>query len=314
MQQKVSFKFNNYEEFKNFIINELTDFLPKEYMKSRIMITDTIKTNGIEREIIAFIRPLNVEEKATAIEITELYKIYKNTNFDIMLKKINKMINFVENDNMTKEDVLKNTIMRICKKDKCQFDLDDMPHRDVFDLSIYYCITMDEDDFGSSLCPLNNSIMEDFNITEQELFEVCIKKSNQTVDIKTLEESTKDIISKFPKQIQGFLSDIHNRLTEITNEGTNTIIVSDKKQRNGAVNILNNKVLKQVADYLDSDIYISVVDNNNLSCFSKDEHSIDALKIMMKKEMGILKTKELRMTDSIYLYKREDDNLYLYTK
>ena len=44
MKQKVSFKFNNYEEFKNFVVNEIADFLPKEYMKSRMVITDTIKT------------------------------------------------------------------------------------------------------------------------------------------------------------------------------------------------------------------------------------------------------------------------------
>lgn len=313
MEQKVSFKFNNYEEFKNFVVNEIADFLPKEYMKSRMVITDTIKTNGIEREIIAFIRPLNIEERVTAIEISELYKIYKNTNFETMLKKVNNMIKFVDNKNLTKDDILKSAKMRICKKDKCQFDLKDMPHREIFDLSIYYCIAMDEDAFGSSLCPIINDMLEDYDLSEEELYEVCIKKSNQTVDFKTLEESTKDLISKFPKEIQNFLSDIHNRVIEITDRGTDTVIISDKKQRNGAVNIANNKLLKQVADYLDSDFYISVIDDNNLSCFSKKSHSIDMLKIMMEQEMSIFGSKNIRMTDSIYLYKREDDNLYLYT-
>ena len=46
MIQQVNFKFNNYEEFREFILNELPNFMPKEYMKSRVMISDTIKING----------------------------------------------------------------------------------------------------------------------------------------------------------------------------------------------------------------------------------------------------------------------------
>ena len=56
MIQQVNFKFNNYEEFREFILNELPNFMPKEYMKSRVMISDTIKINGRDREIISFVR------------------------------------------------------------------------------------------------------------------------------------------------------------------------------------------------------------------------------------------------------------------
>lgn len=311
MKPIVNFKFNNYDEFKNFILNELTDFLPKDYMRKRMMITDTINTNGIEREVIAFIRPLNVEEKVTAIEISELYKIYKNSDFNTMIKKINNMINFVQNDDISKDDILKKIKMRICKKGKCQLDINNMPHRDIFDLSLYYCIEIDKDENGSSLCPFNNEMLKDYGITEEELFRHCIKKANTTVNIKSLEESTEELIEKFPKPMKEFLSDIHKSILKMSNTDINIVIISDDTQRNGAINIVNKKVLRQVADELDSDIYIVVNDSNTLSCFSKDTYSIDELKSMNKESNILSHIKDTRLTDSIYLYKRDEDNLFI---
>ena len=100
MIQQVNFKFNNYEEFREFILNELPNFMPKEYMKSRVMISDTIKINGRDREIISFVRPINVEENIMAIAIKDLFHIYTKSDFNTMLNKIKTMANFTNENNM----------------------------------------------------------------------------------------------------------------------------------------------------------------------------------------------------------------------
>ena len=138
MIQQVNFKFNNYEEFREFILNELPNFMPKEYMRSRVMISDTIKINGRDREIISFVRPINVEENIMAIAIKDLFHIYTKSDFNTMLNKIKNMANFTNENNMNKESIMSKVMFNICKKYDCKFDLNNRPYREVYDLIIYY--------------------------------------------------------------------------------------------------------------------------------------------------------------------------------
>ena len=115
MIQQVNFKFNNYEEFREFILNELPNFMPKEYMKSRVMISDTIKINGRDREIISFVRPINVEENIMAITIKDLFYIYTKSDFNTMLNKIKNMVNFTNEENMNKAVQTKNLMSELLK-------------------------------------------------------------------------------------------------------------------------------------------------------------------------------------------------------
>ena len=173
MIQQVNFKFNNYEEFREFILNELPNFMPKEYMKSRVMISDTIKINGRDREIISFVRPINVEENIMAIAIKDLFYIYTKSDFNTMLNKIKNMANFTNEDNINKEFIMSKVMFNICKKDDCKFDLNNRPYREVYDLIIYYAIVMNEDEKGRCICPIDNDMMEKYDITENELYNNC---------------------------------------------------------------------------------------------------------------------------------------------
>ena len=64
------------------------------------MISDTIKISGRDREIISFVRPINVEENIMAIAIKDLFYIYTKSDFNTMLNKIKNMANFTNENNM----------------------------------------------------------------------------------------------------------------------------------------------------------------------------------------------------------------------
>ena len=251
MIQQVNFKFNNYEEFREFILNELPNFMPKEYMKSRVMISDTIKINGRDREIISFVRPINVEENIMAIAIKDLFYIYTKSDFNTMLNKIKNMANFTNEDNINKESIMSKVMFNICKKDDCKFDLNNRPYREVYDLIIYYAIVMNEDEKGRCICPIDNDMMERYDITENELYNNCINKLNNETEIKTISNATMDLINNLPTYMKDVLMHIHNELSHKCSD--DIIIISNDKSQNASININKKKILKQVGEEFESD-------------------------------------------------------------
>ena len=312
MIQQVNFKFNNYEEFREFILNELPNFMPKEYMKSRVMISDTIKINGRDREIISFVRPINVEENIMAIAIKDLFYIYTKSDFNTMLNKIKNMANFTNEDNINKEFIMSKVMFNICKKDDCKFDLNNRPYREVYDLIIYYAIVMNEDEKGRCICPIDNDMMERCDITENELYNNCINKLNNETEIKTISNATMDLINNLPTYMKDVLMHIHNELSHKCSD--DIIIISNDKSQNASINIINDKILKQVGEEFESDYYISLIDKSIMTCFPKNKYSISDVKHMINNENNMLKiTNKIDriLTNKIYLYKRNENKLYV---
>ena len=312
MIQQVNFKFNNYEEFREFILNELPNFMPKEYMKSRVMISDTIKINGRDREIISFVRPINVEENIMAIAIKDLFYIYTKSDFNTMLNKIKNMANFTNEDNINKEFIMSKVMFNICKKDDCKFDLNNRPYREVYDLIIYYAIIMNEDEKGRCICPIDNDMMERCDITENELYNNCINKLNNETEIKTISNATMDLINNLPTYMKDVLMHIHNELSHKCSD--DIIIISNDKSQNASINIINDKILKQVGEEFESDYYISLVDKSIMTCFPKNRYSISDVKCMINDENYMLKITNRTdriLTNKIYLYKRNENKLYV---
>ena len=312
MIQQVNFKFNNYEEFREFILNELPNFMPKEYMKSRVMISDAIKINGRDREIISFVRPINVEENIMAIAIKDLFYIYTKSDFNTMLNKIKNMANFTNEDNINKEFIMSKVMFNICKKDDCKFDLNNRPYREVYDLIIYYAIVMNEDEKGRCICPIDNDMMERCDITENELYNNCINKLNNETEIKTISNATMDLINNLPTYMKDVLMHIHNELSHKCSD--DIIIISNNKSQNASINIINDKILKQVGEEFESDYYISLVDKSIMTCFPKNRYSISDVKCMINDENYMLKITNRTdriLTNKIYLYKRNENKLYV---
>ena len=312
MIQQVNFKFNNYEEFREFILNELPNFMPKEYMKSRVMISDAIKINGRDREMISFVRPINVEENIMAIAIKDLFYIYTKSDFNTMLNKIKNMANFTNEDNINKEFIMSKVMFNICKKDDCKFDLNNRPYREVYDLIIYYAIVMNEDEKGRCICPIDNDMMERCDITENELYNNCINKLNNETEIKTISNATMDLINNLPTYMKDVLMHIHNELSHKCSD--DIIIISNNKSQNASINIINDKILKQVGEEFESDYYISLVDKSIMTCFPKNRYSISDVKCMINDENYMLKITNRTdriLTNKIYLYKRNENKLYV---
>lgn len=312
MIQLVNFKFNNYDEFRQFILNELPNFMPKEYMKSRVMISDTIKINGRDREIISFVRPINVEENIMAIDIKDLFYIYIKSDFNTMLNKIKNMANFTNENNMNKEYIMSKVMFDICKKDDCKFDLNNRPYGEVYDLIIYYVIVMNEDEKGRYICPIDNNMMERYDITENELYNHCINKLNNETKVKIISNAIMDLINKFPTYMKDVLMQIQNELFQKCLD--DIIVISNDKSQNASINIINDKILKQVGEELESDYYISIVSKSIMTCFPKNKYSIFDVKYMISKENNMLKTTntiDRILTNKIYLYKRNENKLYV---
>ena len=229
-----------------------------------------------------------------------------------MLNKIKNMANFTNENNMNKESIMSKVMFNICKKDDCKFDLNNRPYREVYDLIIYYAIVMNEDEKGRCICPIDNDMMERCDITENELYNNCINKLNNETEIKTISNATMDLINNFPTYMKDVLMHIHNELSHKCSD--DIIIISNDKSQNASINIINDKILKQVGEDFESDYYISLVDKSIMTCFPKNRYSISDVKCMINDENYMLKITNRTdriLTNKIYLYKRNENKLYV---
>lgn len=312
MSFNVSFKFENYGEFRNFIVNEdFSQFFPNEFKKSRVFITDYYEHNGKKSEVLAIVRPLMKNSKGFGMELSELYGLYKEKGFQGLIQHIINIVTAIDNGISNEESIREKVEIKIVNENDCDFDLSDMPHRKIFDLVLFYVIKTFETEKSYSYCYIRNNMIEEYGITEEELFNIAMKKAND------------EVVMKSPIEYMTFMMDSNSMLDKIMSEqffkhlftpiDDLGVIVTNEKQHYASVNIANHKLLRQIADKFNNDFFIAVRSKHDFICISRDS-KLSANDVKMLIENSYDKTKIKSLSNNVYLYKREEDNLFIYTE
>ena len=326
MEQKINFnlKFENYESFKDFVTNNLQEFMPKDFMKDKIMAVITQKVNDKDEDIIVFANPSslffsNKKGGVMGIPMNEFYKMYTNKGLDGAIKYIIEVITVGSTFN--KETILNKVKMRICNKNNFPIDMDikSMPHREIFDLIIFYTITTHETKKECHMCPITNDMMNCFDILEKELFDVCIKRMNENIVIRTMTEDAKERVENMNTPLKHIAQGLLDTLATIASDNEfdkDILVVTNKDNFFGSVNIVNNKALKEIGDMLDSDFYIAFNNCNSFLCIPTDKMSAKKVKETNINSLDFMLSKNTDrfLSDNVYLFKRNENNLFLYTK
>ena len=187
--------------------------------------------------------------------------------------------------------------------------LKSIPHREFQDLSIIYRWVIKIEVKGIQSTIINNDLANKFNLTEQQLYDLAYI-------------NTKNILSPITKLMNDVIYDLfmENGISaeEIKEVGTFPLeqemwVISNNKGVNGAVSILYPEVLFNLADKINSDLYILPSSIHEVIVISSKNKDVDYLAQMVY-EINMTEVKlDERLSNQIYFYDKTTQQISLAT-
>lgn len=302
----------NYNDFKEQLIKDVECKLPHY----EINITQVYKNNGMKDAIIG---RYDNKDIVPTVYINEFYNDYidnSNSNsYENSLQEVIKLITSCE-DNENKitlegnkckgvvsklNDLEHNVLPRfVCTKTNTDM-LKNLVHREFLDMSIYY-VVQTEINGGVSSIKITNDMLKSLkqDVTEEQLYKWSIEniKKNNNFAIG---------ISKLMYCIMFGLDASNHRGYE---KDDVMIVIQNDCGIYGANNILNNDILKEVADNINSDLYILPSSVHEIIVVPTILGLVQNELREMVKQVNTEKVgDEDRLTDTIYLYSRNTDKV-----
>ncbi len=181
--------------------------------------------------------------------------------------------------------------------------LADVPNRAFHDLSVVYRWVVEEtpDAVGSII--VSNKVADMAGITEEELFRCAVENTRRINPVSV--EPMKDIVGGIPEGLS-VPPEMREELERMERIAENMWIVSNEKRIHGAVSMLYEENLHQLAEKLGDDLFIlpsSIHEVIAVPAEMAEKNLTNLLNMVEEVNMGSVKLEE-RLSNSVYHYDR----------
>ena len=298
-----------YEIFKGVVEEKFKEFLPEKYQDAQVEIRPVDKVNRtLDGLSISVNKPgMNI---SPTIYVNHMYEDYVTTeNLNATLERAAEgFIKAMEQKESINVSELTNAE---CAKDKIVFQLinteqnkemlANMPHREFKDLSVIYRMVVKIDGEGIASTPVHNGLADTLGFTEEQLFKLAAENTKRLLPpaVKSMNDVMRDIFMKdgMPPEIADMM------LGEMPPE-QQMYVISNNKGINGAVSMLYEDGLHELAEKLGSDLYIMPSSIHEVIAVSTDLGNPNELAAMVA---------EINM-DQVALDERLSNQVYHYDK
>lgn len=260
----------SYEEFKEEILEEILDYLPRKYSDCDVNFEQVMKNNGMINDgLVIRCKDNNI---SPTIYVRSFYDDYASgVPIENILQQIAEvrvhadMRNNIDIAKVLDWNFVKNQVyFSLINRERNNEYLSDRPYRDFLDLAIIYYIDISElglgipCDTGRMNLVITNDILESFRISEDELYE-CAK--NNMYSLTPFCQYIHDLmIDNIANRLDsGCLGDEEARSIAsqvFTGRNFDVMLLTNEHKCRGSGMILNSDVMKDIADKFDSDFYI----------------------------------------------------------
>ena len=298
-----------YEIFKGVVGEKFKEFLPEKYQDAQVEIRPVDKVNRtLDGLSIRGSEPgMNI---SPTIYVNHMYEDYVTTeNLNATLERAAEgFMKAMEQ----KESINVNELTNAeCAKDKIVFQLinteqnkemlANMPHREFKDLSVIYRMVVKIDGEGIASTPIHHGLAETLGFTEEQLFKLAAENTKRLLPpvVKSMNDVMREIFMKdgMPPEIADMM------LGEMPPE-QQMYVISNNKGINGAVSMLYEDGLHDLAEKLGSDLYIMPSSIHEVIAVSTDLGNPNELAAMVA---------EINM-DQVALDERLSNQVYHYDK
>lgn len=266
----------NYQEFKDFVAENIKDYLPEKYQDAEIQVREISKNNNMKLDGLTATLP--EQNMCPNIYLNSFYQEYEagKPMEDIMetigaLREINDVEkNISVKDMLDFEQVKDSIVFRVVGAEENQSRLQNMPHRIEHDMALIYQIMMQKTEDGMASIQITNDTMGTLGVDEKTLHEAAMKNTPREfpMSFRTMNEVIKEIMRK---DFMGFdldeLSDedgMKSFLEAIFEEGMEDMgqnappmyVLTNESLFNGAAALFYPEVQEKIAEQLGGDYFV----------------------------------------------------------
>ena len=296
----------NKETFSRIVADMLPDLLPEAYKDVKIEITKQFGIN-VDSEALCFKKEGLLVVPTMSID--DIYGIYESKgDMGEALSEIAKFVTEALDDNKLYSDldqarklIDENVVLRLINTESNKAMLENVPHRETNDCSVYYRI-MYADDSGKMMSTVvTNAIAESAGYSEQELFDRAVENTKRLYppQIKSMTEIMSESMNLSAEEMEelGFVS------AGYTDQ---MIIISNTAGCYGAVYMLFDECLQEAAKRVGDNIYVLPSSLHEVIAVpEKDTLSVGQLSTMVEEINQFQVDPKDRLSNQVYHYDKD---------
>lgn len=242
----------NYQEFRDEVKKNIGMYLNTSGMEDAKVEIETVQKVNKKLEGLKL-----VTENSKVCPIYYMDNLYKdylsNGNFDLTMVELIEKLKFSEMErpdfDLDFNKIKDKVILELVNSENNKGLLEKIPHRNIADLSVIYHWIIDANNYGITSAIVTNQVAEEINLSENDLFKSASENLKKTspATIKSLEEVLMGIMNDQPeKNDQGIEID----------DPDSIYVISNTRKQYGAAAILDTELMSNIAEQMDSNIYI----------------------------------------------------------
>lgn len=307
----------NYELFKEIVAEQILSYMPEDFKDYKVEIHPVNKVNmtldgmnlippGMERYTLyptIYVDHIYEEYliKDDLREVLELTAFNLAAHYRSMPKDFGSF--HFENDKSK-------IVMLLINTEQNKEMLQDVPHREFQDLSIVYKYVTDMNRDGMASALVSNSLAEMMGMNEQELYEAAAINTKKLFPpvVKNMNEIMHDLFVE-----QGMPEEMISMFIGALPDDRAMYVITNDMKLNGAVSMLYENELHDLAEKLQSDLYIMPSSLHEVIAVSANAGDPNMLAQMVAEvNMGEVCLDE-RLSNQVYHYDKDLRKLSLAT-
>ena len=298
----------NYEVFKAVVKENFLRYLPEEYRDADVDIWPTQKVN---RTLDALsVHKGNGRQVLPTIYVNDMYEHYRACgNLETVFRDAAECYARVQDNtkgyepNIDVEHIRENVVMCLVNTEQNRELLAGVPNRGFHDLSVIYrwVVERTPDAIGSII--VTDKLAEKIGITEEELFRCAVENTRRISPVSVT--CLGGTFGGIPEGID-IPQEVREEMEMASRTAENMWVISNSSGINGAVSMLYEENLHQLAEQLGDDLFIlpsSIHEVIAVPAEMAGKNMTYLLEMVQEVNMGQLRLEE-RLSNSVYHYDR----------
>ncbi|MHB8130434.1 MAG: DUF5688 family protein [Mobilitalea sp.] len=249
----------NYQEFKDYIKENIKAELPKEYEKANVEINPITKNNGILLDVLTIHE--ETHSISPSIYLNGVYGEYQeNGDINEILSKVADLyVNAMEQTPEMKAFDIEQELFserakdlitfRVCGYEANKEMLETMPHERADDMAMTYHVIATQTEDGLGSIRITDSLMHRMGLVESELKSLALENT-----LRMYPPTFRSMMEVIEEMMHG--SPVESGIIARELPEDNMYVLSNTSGINGATSLFYPKLQEQIADSLGSNYYV----------------------------------------------------------
>lgn len=301
----------NFKKFIETVENNIRDYLPMEYQDAEIDVIENQKLNETYTGLVIHRVGERLSPTINLNRFFEQYDVSDQATFFYVMNRIADMIQEppvdLEVDQFLDYEAMKSQLfIRISRVEGNESLMEEIPYRKIEDLVMTYHLAFGVNETGTSTAMITNRLMQEFQITPEQLHEDALRNSPKIFPekIEPLGTMMKRMLAEDMSR-EGMSDEEIRHMIDSMDMGVPMplVVVTNEHTINGAAVLFYPELMDQLGEMLDGDYFILPSSVHEVLLLPDDGlHSAKELKELVSEVNATTVEPEDRLTNEVYHY------------